>query len=78
MKVFCDIQIFDQHQIIRRCEDESVIAISTLSTLGTDLAELCNENDIIDLSGFEDVVQGIIAQGLEKNNKLRFEVIANV
>lgn len=75
MKLVCDIQLFDQHQIVRNLETGKVLMICELPNLGNNLATICNEDDIIYLKGYEEIIQGIIKQAKEKNENIRIEVI---
>ena len=52
--------------------------ICELTNLGSNLATTYNEDDIIYLKGYEEIIQGVIKQAKEKNENIRIEVIQDV
>ena len=78
MKIFCEIQLFDAHQIIKNAETREVVAVTELPKLGKALAAICNETDTVLLAGQLEIIENVIKQAKEINENIRIEVIKNV
>lgn len=64
--IYCDIQPFDNYQKIY--SNNVLVASATLPELANVLTNIPNEDNLIYLSGFEEMVQGVAAQ-IKKINK---------
>lgn len=58
--IYCDIQPFDLEQKIY--SNNVLVASATLPELADVLTNIPNEDNLIYLSGFEEMVQGVAAQ----------------
>ena len=74
--IYCDIQPFDLQQKIY--SNNILVASSTLPDLAEAIVKIPNEDNIVYLSGFEELVQGIAAQIKMKNNDIIVRMVQNV
>lgn len=74
--LYCDIQPFDYEQKIY--SNNILIASATLPELAEAIIKIPNEDNIVYLAGFEELIQGIATQIKMKNNDIIVRMVQNV
>ena len=74
--IYCDIQPFDLEQKIY--SHNILVASATLPNLAEAIMKIPNEDNLVYLAGFEELVQGIAAQIKNINNDITVRMVQNV